>query len=448
MSECDAECKLCGPLGCLRPHRITFPELLKELDRAALACAATIVFPPNFLNHPEAAQFCFETSRRGLTPLVRVRPSQLVTMNELLSTLEYRRAEFEVIVAEAIPLKAISSRLQFKTVFIPSKLIDPVLLFDSIPFPWRKGLEVLAPFASTFEHALSADEIYLFTRNRHVTPYAQGGRQTIGTIPGARDTVVIESDETNEIRFSVIVAAHHDLDVSKILEALDAQSMESKFFEVIVVCDRVSDEFIESLKFKSNAQVIRLADCWGVPAFRLARAFNAGAASARGARLLFLSENFPIERELLARCAQRPEPFVKLDSRAVDQPSRRAHLMTIHSYFELGGYPEAENNGFEFDMMEHKASPTAWVLGDVDKAEAPVRAIAPKASPMRVRAAQDFYFMTLDQDFYRSHFAIMGSRAFLRRAFSWLRIFKPLVSVFAKERARAEIARAMKVVRA
>jgi hypothetical protein len=424
---------------------------LNELDRAAFRCAKTIVFPPNFLNHPEAAQFCFETSRRGLAPLVRLRPIQLVKMSELLSTLEYRGAKFEVMVAEAIPRQAVSSRFDFKTVLIPSSLIDPALLFDSIPFTWRKGLEVLAPFTSTFEHALSPDELSLFAQSRKLKSYEDFSRETIGTVPSAREIVARTTGRAEEIRYSVIVAAHRDSDLSKILAALDAQSMEAKFFEVIVACDRVSDDFVESVKTKANIQIVRLPECWGQPVFRQAQAFDLAATYARGSRLLFLSEKFPLERDLLMRCAQRTEPFVKLDSRSVDQPARCAHLMTLKHYFEVGGYSETEHNGFEFNLVEWKSKPALWVLGDVDKAESPVAPIAPKRSPMRAHAAQDFFLMTLDREFYRAHFSMMGSRPVLRKIFAFISAlgFLQYVRAFAaKARVRSEITRAGKAVKA
>lgn len=448
MSECDADCRLCGPLGCLRPHRITSPEFLHELDRAAQRCASTVVFPPNFLNHPEAAQFCFETSRRGLTPLVRLRPAQLVSMSELLSTLEYRGAKFEVVVAEAIPAAALESRLDFKTVFIPSTLHDPALLFDSIPFTWRRGLKVLAPFASTFEHALSVDELYLFAQERKLKVDPALARETLGKIPSARETHVRMTGFADDIRYSVILAARSEADLARTLEALESQSMESKFFEVIVACDRVSDEFIESIKTKANMQILRLPECWGEPSFRQAQAFNLAAASARGSRLLFLSEAFPVERDLLTRCARRTDAFVKLDSRSHDKPARCAHLMTLKHYFESGGYPESEHNGFEFDLAERKSQPTLWVLGETDKAETPVPALTPKASSQRAKAAQDVFLMTLDREFYRAHFAMMGSRPMLRRFFMWFGFLNPLRDFLAKIRMRAEISRAAKALKA
>lgn len=445
MSECDADCKLCSPLACLRPQRITFPEFLRELDQAAQACATTVVFPPNFLNHPEASQFCFETSRRGLTPLVRIRPTQLVSMSELLSTLVYRRAKFEVIVAEAIPTKALGSRLDFKTVLMPSTLIEPSILFDSIPFSWRVGMEVVAPLAQNFEHALSADEVFLFASERKLRPYSEHQRATMGKIPGAVAKLERITGQSDDIRMSVVIAAHQDSDLRKTLEALDTQSMEKKFFEVIVVCDRVSDEFIESVRAYTNLQLFRQPECWGEIAFRQAEAFNLAATHARGSQLLFLSEGFAVERDLLTRCAQLSEPFVKIDSRSDDAPTRCALLMSLKHFFKFGGFATTDHTGFEFELFETKAPAIPWVIGDLDKADVP--ATSPKYSSMRALAAQDMFLTTLNKEFYQKNYALMGARPWLRRTFwlvSKIGVFQKLQSVFARSRAKAMHLRTVK----
>ncbi len=444
LSECDSECKLCGALGCLRPHRLTFPEFLKELDRATFACAKTIVFPPNFLNHPEAAQFCFEASRRGLTPLVRLRPSQLASHSELLSTLEYRNARFEVVVTEAIPEVALESSLDFKCVLIPSSLVDANLLYDSLPFAWRRGLEVLTPFSSSFEFALTPDDVFLFVANRRLRPYQELFRETIGSMPGVRETLLYKSGHDQKIETSVVVAVRNESEITKTIKGLDDQSIAREKFEIIIACDRVSDEFLESVNAKSNVQILKLAECWGEPGFRQAQAFNIAARYARGSRLLFLSENFPVERELLKRCAERSEPFLKIDSRRSDQPTLCAHLISLREFFALGGFIETEQTGFEFLQLECKAAPTLWVLGDTDKAD--VQALAPKVTPLRRKAAQDFYLTTLDHDFYRQNFALMGPQPFARKLYSWLALLKPVRNAIARAKLKFEIARAARHV--
>ena len=455
MSECDPECRLCGALGCLRPHRITMPEFLVELDRAAQRCASSVVFPPNFLNHPEAAQFCYEVARRGFSSLVRLRPSQLVAQSELLSTLEYRGARFEVVVAEAIPLTAISSRFDFRCVFVPSRLVDPVLLFDSVPFTWRKDLSVLAPLPSTFASALSCDELYLFTQSRPAPAYH--GRAVHGTIPGSPESVLVPGSYPDKkvpgsktavlepgTFLSVVVAANRETDIPALLAALAQQSYGS--FEIIVVCDRVSDEVVESLSSLTSLQVVRLPECWGDVAFRQAEAFNLAALYARGTSILFLSEGFPLERELLNRCSTRTETFVRLDSRSNEKSARCAHLMTLQYFFSVGGYALTDHNGFEFASFERAAGTVAhWVLGDVDKAETPVPSLPPKRTKMHMLAARDFYHSTLDSDFYRANFSMMGGRVFLRRLislFGRLGLAQPFNGIIARMRLRAEYAQA------
>jgi len=369
---------------------------------------------------------------------VRIRPSQLVSMNELLSTLEYRKAKFEVIVAEAIPAKALESRVSFKTVLLPSKLVEPSLLFDSIPFAWRVGMEVFTPLPANFEHALSADEVYLFTRERKIRPYFEQQRATEGKIPGAPFKVERLTGQSDAIRMSVVIAANRETDLRKTLEAFDTQSMEKKFFELIIVCDRVSDEFVESIRAYTNIQILRLPECWGEIPFRQAEAFNLAAIQARGSHLIFITEGFPVERDLLSRCAKRPEPIVKIESRTTEAPTTFALLMTLQHYFDVGGFTSTDHNGFEFHGIESRSPLATWILGDVDREN--VAATPQKYSRMRALAAQDQFLTTLNNAFYESNYVYMGSRPWVRRIFRLVAkvgVFQALRSLVSRSHAKA-----------
>ena len=79
---------------------LPMPESLTEpRDSAQQRLKTAIVFAPNFLLHPEAAQFANDVASRGLKSIVRLRPEQLETFSELIATLTYRETDFEVIVS-------------------------------------------------------------------------------------------------------------------------------------------------------------------------------------------------------------------------------------------------------------------------------------------------------------------------------------------------------------
>jgi hypothetical protein len=432
MSECDAGCKLCGALGCLRPTRLTDPEFLRELDSAVLACATTIVFPPNFLNHPEAAQFCAEVSRRGLKTLIRIRPSQLISMSELISTLEYRSASFEVIVSEAIPKVALNSRVSFKTILVPSREIDPAILLDAVPFAWRSNLEILSPLPSVFDHALSPDQLYLFltSQPRPLRAYSEIARSIAGRIPGAKAELVV-SRTGNDVRLSCILAISSGDSLEESLTRLAnlaAQTLETRFFEVCVVCDRISDAVAEGLlewaqqNTAMHVQILRLPKCWGDRSFRRAQAFNLAAVHARGSQYLFLSNQFPIEPDLLEKCSQRPDVYLALESRLSEKPARKALLMSARHFFNINGFSELEQSDFEFDLAGWKSARIGIVvseslMGNVDKLGQPVETTAPKSSLARRKSAQGFFVSTLDPVVYNSLYDSMGTRPRLRRLF-------------------------------
>jgi hypothetical protein len=424
MSECDADCRLCGALGCLRPTRLTYPEFLRELDQAALRCAAVVVFPPNFLNHPEASQFCAEVARHGMRALVRIRPAQLLTSSELLATLEYRLATFEVVVCSPIPMAVLKARSlpNFKTVFVPSQAFDPTLLYDSLPFSWRASLEVMAPLPAVFEDALGPDDLFLWMSSmpRSLPADSDVNRAVVGRLPGAvADLVFSSGDElAHELRLTVVLAVS-----------------------------------------AGSVQILRLPECWGDPGPRMAEAFNLAALYARGSQILFLNPEFTLGRELLSTCLPNlsdnvatnvlpsAPPLVVLATRG---STVRALLMSVRHYFNIDGFSRSlQSTGFELEFALWKSAKIGIKAEEIEvipeEGSPELTRVKVKSTLRRILSAQEFYLSTLDADVYRTHFAMMGSNPRLRQIYDSFTRASLIQSVISFSRRLTDRARAQRV---
>ena len=371
---------------------------------------------------------------------MRIRPEQLVASSELLATLEYRTALFEVVVSAPLSAAVLKARSLpvFKTVFVPSRAFDPTLLYDSLPFSWRTSLEVMAPLPAVFDDAMSADELFLWMSRRQfptvrpLHPYADFSRSARNHVPGHLADIAVtgaaDRDATAiDIRLSVALAVSAS-SVARMLaqlEPLIAQALERTTFEIVIACDRVSDDVIESLMRWSReradlfVQILRLPDCWGNTGLRLSEAFNLAALAARGSRLMFLSPAFPVNHDLLSRCSQITAPIAVL---TVAGSTDRAMVMTSRHYFEIAGFSESQQqSGFEFEFALWKS---ARIGRERDVLILPAADSTPRPSQTKLKrtrrfalSAQDFYFSTLDPDVYTSHYVLMGDHRVLRRLF-------------------------------
>jgi hypothetical protein len=473
MSECDADCRLCGALGCLRPTRLTYPEFLRELDQAALRCAAVVVFPPNFLNHPEASQFCAEVARHGMRALVRIRPAQLLTSSELLATLEYRLATFEVVVCSPIPMAVLKARSlpNFKTVFVPSQAFDPTLLYDSLPFSWRASLEVMAPLPAVFEDALGPDDLFLWMSSmpRSLPADSDVNRAVVGRLPGAvADLVFSSGDElAHELRLTVVLAVSAGTVAQMLthLESLISQSLERHFFEIVIACDRISHDVVETIvrwsreRDDMSVQILRLPECWGDPGPRMAEAFNLAALYARGSQILFLNPEFTLGRELLSTCLPNlsdnvatnvlpsAPPLVVLATRG---STVRALLMSVRHYFNIDGFSRSlQSTGFELEFALWKSAKIGIKAEEIEvipeEGSPELTRVKVKSTLRRILSAQEFYLSTLDADVYRTHFAMMGSNPRLRQIYDSFTRASLIQSVISFSRRLTDRARAQRV---
>ncbi len=445
LSECDAECALCATLGCLRPARITSPELRRELDLAQRNLKTAVVFPPNFLQHAEAASFVTDVISRGLQAIVRLRPEQLTLFRELIATLEYRGATFEVIVSQPIPEKVLKLRAgqtfpAFKTVFVPLADYDPRLLLESVPLSWRRNLEILSALPAVQKSALSPDQMFLFLRSISdsivVHPYNELDRRPLGLIPGAASAVdsarfsflaLGANDDT--IRLSAIFAVSNVDDVAGLerqMSAFKNQTLARQKFEIILVFDRVNDETVERLRVWANesgltVQAFDLGACWGDLAPRISQAWNLAALYARGPSLVFLNDLTP-NAELLAQVSRTLsiEAAVKIAG-AGGSPDTPAFGVTLQHYFDLGGFAEAlQDSRYAIHFLLWKSARLGVVASEINLQSAGPVTTERRRVPNNPLGAQLFYLCTLSEDVYRSHFALMGAGFSLRRVFAVL----------------------------
>jgi len=464
MSECDSACTLCATLGCLRPAKITSPEFQRELDLAQRNLKTAVVFPPNFLHHPEAAQFVSDAVARGLRAVVRLRPEQLLPLGELISTLSYRDAEFEMIVSEPIPSKVLNRRRasagpSFKTVFIPTRAYDPTLLLESMPLSWRRSVEVLAPLSQEWQtSALTPDEVFLFlssvANDRRIRPYAEFDRRPQGLIPGAAACgdprrfsfrALGANDESLRLTLGFVISSSDTTVLERQLVALKSQTYARQKFEIVFAFERVSDEVIEHFKVwagESGLTIhgLELSACWGDPAPRKSQALNLVASYARGSMLLFLDETVPAI-DLLSQVARDLEA----QKRVTIPNSKTSSLsvaMSLEHYFDCGGFSEAiQHPGFEIDSLVWKSRQLV--------ADRALTATSREQSRKQRLSAQEFYLCTLSPDVFRANFALMGPAFQARRLFRFLTHHKAarsarvvltvLRSLFAKERLPARV---------
>ena len=457
LSECDADCTLCATLGCLRPMRITSPELRRDLDLARAAMKTTVVFPPNFLHHPEAAQFISDVVARDLAVIVRLRPEQLILFSELIATLQYRGASFEVVVSRPLPARVLGRGLAmagggvpfarsfpaFKTLFVPTREFDAGLLFESLPFAWRRDAEVLVPMPGVQAGALSADELFVFTRRvTGLRRYVELDRIPVGLVPrnGLGSTPVRFSYRApgateNAVRFSAVAVLGSESRTDEWLAAVSAQSMPSSDHEIIFALDRVSDESVESLSAWAkasgrNISAIALGRCWGEPSLRVSQGWNLAATYARGSSIAFLNFATPakdlgpdvfstIARSLETRRLSLWPKFVG-GLRSTDS---LACGMTLRHYFDIGGFAEAlQHSGFEIEFARWKSvragvPPFEIPMGGSVSVSASAQAVSPKMHFDRKLAlsAQEFFVCTLDPEVFETHFELMGARPRVRR---------------------------------
>lgn len=379
---------------------------MEELDRAAAACATTLVFPPNFLHHAEASSFVNEARRRGIGSTVRIRPSQLMVSSELLAELDWRGAKFEVIVSHALPIEIGSMPLSFSVVMIPSRLVDPSILLDSLPLSWRRSVSVLAPLPSVFADALSPDELFLFMSRHKLAAAVDDSRSVLGTLPGSAPTVIRDaSSESTRVSLAFAWDGRAPLP----LEEIASQSLEPQFYEVVVACDRVSDEAFDGLLEwhrrhpQIGLQILKLADVWGAPAFRLAEAFDLAATRARGGAVVFVMPGAAVARTLLG------------DALALDGIERITPdilFMTLKQYFAIGGFSRAASS-FAFDLAQWKSTRVA------------PPSLPSKISAERIRDAREFYYLTLDPQVYQALYSVLGEGRWFRRAISFVARLRP-----------------------
>lgn len=309
LSECDAECRLCETLGCLRPSKITMPEFQRELDLALKRQKTAAVFPPNFLQHPEAAAFISETTARNLHAIVRLRPNQLILFSELIANLEYRDASFEVVVSEPLAERVLTSRRAFpafKTVVVPTRVYDPALLFDSLPFSWRRSIEILAPVSEPDQRdtsTLGADETYLALKSigARAQAYAEFDRASRGVVPGSSDRLRFEYKalgfDENAITLSVLLAFDKSTSFDSLLNAFRKQVLSKQRFELVFAFDRLNDDVVEKLSewARESGLTVRgfeMARGWTEPLARRSQAWNLAATEARGSSIFVVASDF------------------------------------------------------------------------------------------------------------------------------------------------------------
>lgn len=451
MSECDAECKLCATLGCLRPARITSPEFRHQLDLAQRALKTAVVVPPNFLHHPESPQFVSEIAARGLQAIVRLRPEQLLLFSELIATLEYRGATFEVVVSEPLPDRVLGRGRAmagggfsfgrawpaFKTVFVPSRRWDPEMLFESMPFSWRRGAELLAPIPGHQAEALSADELYLFLKRvPALKPYAEMDRIPVGRDPALAmlhpvrfSSQAAHADERT-IRLSVIALISKDTRVDDLLASFRTQTLGRDRFEILFAFDRVSDDTVERVAAWSRASGVsasglELPRRWGQPTVRTAEGWNLVAHHARGTMLLFVTTVSGPDlfstymREL---DAHRLVVSPKMSSGFVDARPL-AFGLTLRHYFDIGGFAEAvQHDGFEFEFVVWKSRRIGVDVFELDAGIGSLAARGAERSKLKravnrrhARSAQEFFICTLAPDVFERNYDLMGSGFYWRR---------------------------------
>ena len=418
-----------------------------ELDLAQRLVKTAVVFPPNLLQHPEAAQFVTESIQRGLKAIVRLRPSQLLDFSELIATLTYRGADVEVIVSQPLTEKILQPRREiklpnFKTVFVPTRAHDPILLFDSLPFSWRLSVEVLSCLPENQSGALSPDELFLMMNSlgQRVRPYVEIDRNLNGIVPGAdlndhlRFSFSAKAGNESEIDLSVIIAIDDTAGFfDGTLEALKSQSVSTSKFEICFGLDNVNDEKVEELADWSrqsglNVRAFELPKGYAKPAGRKSQCWNLAISHARGSRLVVLQSDLLLQSDLTLRknfiatsssvlVSQRIQKYIDVRSTS---PSV---ALTLRHYFDLAGFSEAvQEPGIEFDFLIWKSEQLGYVARERNWATSE-RDIATPSLSRRQRnaktlAVQRFYLCTLNADVFKTNYEWLGTQRILRRVYN------------------------------
>ena len=472
LDTCETTCRLCSTLGCLRPESLDWDAFLVELDLMERAAPDEIVMPPNALEHFELGSFCAEITRRGMTPVVRLRPHQLVANPVLVQSLDYQGASFEIIFDRPVTHVELDTVERFfnqhsgRIVLVPSPFVDANAVLDALPRKLKRELQILAPLHG--ENGFSPDEIHdWLSQNRFEerdlsVPLSAGIDQGVGRFweTGVHTQQLFEhGPQTDAVRVSVVIPFHGEPGLLFVtLNSLAKQTLSATQFEIIVVADRRTPNILElvveqipKIIFNSHVRVLKIADfSKDQTVFRAGVVRNGGALCANGDILLFLDSDAVAPPELLADALSAHEQADVIQYKRKELSSARpANSYWTHFYnssdwqkladrwkfvssfclsvkvkhfLEVGGFPSALSRfgcedtflGWKLDQLQLRFSIRNL---EVTHAGSPLRSYAwsslRKMRAMR-RSAMDFYLCTLDPEVYRVFFTLMGPGPELR----------------------------------